>query len=190
MRSRMTRPWKINMFFVAIAMVSLIVGCVEHQPKPVSGIDNCPIPSGHMIGQAFDTARSTLSNPVCRYKFGAIFNTLLKISEGDPKMENKELFSNLLVWSKDEGIISHRQAKEIYSTYFSSRFVSLPTNHQTCSHCIHLEKIVSDCKSELKKKEQGLLKICGDKETYAKAHNELQTIQLILEATCRACTEG
>nr|WP_319394773.1 hypothetical protein [uncultured Desulfobacter sp.] len=179
-------PLVFKLIIFILAVSAMTVGCVQTKAQPVT---ECPLPSGNLVSSAFETARTTLSNPNCRYKFDAVFQSLLSICEGDPGAENKEKFSNLLVWAKDEGIISKKQASELYTAYFSHRFVSLPSDYQTCSHCPQLKSILNECRDELKKKEQGLLKVAADKATFAKASDDLNNIEVILEATCSACKE-
>ncbi|OQY11949.1 MAG: hypothetical protein B6I31_03990 [Desulfobacteraceae bacterium 4572_19] len=171
---------------VTVAFI-ITVGCAPKEPTPAVA-NTCPIPTGFLVDEAFATAKSTLSNPECRYKFETIFSALLNTCSGAPELRNKELFSQLLVWSKNEGIISKIQAKEYYTKYFSSRFISLPGDYSTCSHCPRLRSIMAECKSELQAKELGLLKACNDKLTYNKAFGDLDKIELILEATCSACS--
>lgn len=167
------------------AMMFMQLACVTAEQKPTPA--PCAIPSGHLVDEAFQTARSTLGQPDCRYQFDAVFTALVKICEGAPDMEHKQSFSEFLVWSKNEGIISTIQAKERYNRYFSDRFVSMPDEYNTCSYCPQLKNILSACKDELRDKQTGLLRVCGDKATYAKASGDLQKIELILEATCAAC---
>ena len=173
-----------RMLFVSAVSI-IVVGCANQSPAPV--VNNCFLPSGHLVDPAFATATSTLSNPDCWYKFDAVFASLLKVCEGAPDMKNKVLFSDFIGWAEGEGVISKLQAKACYTQYFSHRFVSLPDTYQTCSHCSRLKALLEACWSELKNKEQGLLKGCGDKATYMKACDDLKKIELILEATCSAC---
>lgn len=179
-----------KMTVISLAVAVICVGCVSSKktnPTPVPVVESCPLPSGYIVEQAFQTARSTLSNPACRYKFDAVLASLLHVCEGAPEMKNKELFHAFFEWAKDEGIISLVQAKKHYTRYFSNRFISLPDNYQICSHCSRLKPMMKNCRDELKRKEQGLLKVCGDKATYAKASGDLDKVALILEATCRSC---
>jgi len=175
-----------KLIFITAAISISTVGCTTSN-TPIASADICPIPSGHLVDQAFATAKSTLSNTECRDTFDAVFASLLDISEGTPDIKNKEMFSELLGWAKDHGIISTVQAKERYTKYFASRFVSLPDTYQTCSHCPRVDSIIGQCKSELQAKDKGLLKVSSDKATYAKANDDLQNIELILLATCSAC---
>jgi len=185
MKQILTGFSKMILLSMAISLIS--VGCVSQKSPPPDVVVNCPLPSGYLVDQAFSTARSTLSNPPCRYQFDAVFATLLTVCEGAPDMKNKELFSELLLWAKGEGIISSIQAEKYYTRYFSHRFVSLPDTYQTCSHCTGLKTMLANCREELKNKEQGLIKVCKDKATYAKASDDLSKIEVILEATCRSC---
>lgn len=170
----------------AMAMLVSTVGCTAHTPPPPMA-DNCRIPSGNLVDEAFSTARSTLSRQECSYSFDEVYTSLLNISAGKPDIKNKELFSDLLEWSRDQGIISEVQAQEYYTTHFSSNFISLPDSYQTCSLCSSVDTIIADCDGELDKKEQGLLKVSNDREAFTKASSDLQQIALILEATCAAC---
>jgi hypothetical protein len=167
------------------AMMCMQLACVGQQKTPPS--NPCTLPSGHLVDAAFQTARSTLSQPDCRYQFDAVFAALLQVCEGSPDMAHKEAFSDFLVWSKDQGIISTIQAQERYNRYFTARYVSMPDDYNTCSYCPQLRSILSACHDELRDKQTGLLRVCGDKATHAKASSDLQKLELILEATCAAC---
>ncbi len=186
MKQTLTGFSKIIMLVMAISLIS--VGCVSRKaPAPPRVVENCPLPSGYLVDQAFATAQSTLSTPSCRYKFDPVLSSLLNICNGAPDMKNKELFSGFLLWAKEEGIISKVQAEEYYTRYFAHRFVSLPDTYQICSHCNDLKTLLANCRNELKDKELGLIKACGDKSTYAKASDDFDKIEVILGATCSAC---
>jgi len=181
MRASVKKHSWLVLCFAIIAF--MFTACVPQKPEPTP----CPIPSGNLVDEAFQTARTTLSQPACRYQFDAVFSALLEVCTGSPSMQHRERFSELLVWSKNEGIISTIQAKELYNRYFTDRFVSLPDDYKTCSYCPQLKRLMSACQDELRDKELGLLRVCGDKATYAKASGDLQKMDLILEATCSAC---
>ncbi len=176
----------LRLAVISIAIFIMLVGCANgKKPEPPT----CPLPSGNLVDDAFRQARSTLEHPTCQYQFDATFATLLTIAEGDPKPENNKAFSDLLVWAKNEGIISTLQAEDYYNRYFTHIFVSLPDDYKTCNYCPRLKTIMSDCRDELRQKEQGLMKVCNNRTSYAKASGDFQTIELILEATCSACAE-
>ncbi len=183
-----TYPVKIlRLGMCTIVVLAILFGCAKKQVvRPAAP---CLLPQGKLVSEAFSQAKSTLSNPSCVYKFDSIIKALLRIAEGDPNIKNKELFSDLLQWAGQEGIISTMQSKEYYSRYFSRRFFSLPDDYRMCSYCprLKLSKIMSDLKDELRQKKQGLMKICKDKETFGMAHGDYQDLTLILEATCLAC---
>jgi len=175
-------------FFILVLPLALMVqGCAASDPEPLPAAPVCILPSGHLVEPAFSTARATLSKHQCRHQFDAVFDSLLKVCEGDPSLENKEKFSTFLLWAKKEGIISKKQASRKYTRYFSTRFVSLPENYQTCSYCSRLKELMGQCRDELRQKEMGLLTVCEDKPAFAKASGDLANIELILEATCSAC---
>lgn len=179
---------RMTLCFIAISLMT--IGCAGTQAASTPeypSVAECTLPSGHLVAEAFVTARNTLSEPSCRYKFDAVFSALLQVAKGDPSMNHKKTFSDFLVWTRDEGIISTLQAKEYYNTYFSHIFVSLPDNYRTCNYCPELTSLISECKDELRQKELGLLRICSDKTAYTKAWNDFQDIELIMEATCSAC---
>lgn len=169
----------------SIAFFIVLIGCApQHAKRPI-----CSLPSGKLVDDAFRQAKISLENPACRNQFDAVLNTLLAIAEGDPKKENNEAFSDLLVWAKDQGVISAIQAEDYYNRYFTRIFVSLPDDYKICDHCSKTETIMSDCKEELKLKEQGLTKICKDRPSYEKAAADYKAIESTLKATCTACDE-
>lgn len=167
------------------------VGCTGHTaapPQPIAA-PACTLPSGHLAAPAFDTAYQTLGQQECKYAFDDILTSLLDITQGDPGEANKKRFSDLLVWSSQHNIISPQKSKELYTRYFSPRFVSLPDEEKTYLYCHNSREILNNCESELRDKKIGLLQIAKDKEAYQQVSNELPQIALILEATCTACAE-
>jgi hypothetical protein len=186
----LTRRYHMKKRLVSAMMIVITIcfftGCVS-QKQATETAPVCRIPSSPLVDTAFQTARNTLSNPECRYSFEAVFDALLDISEQAPAPENKEFFIGFLEWVRDKGIISDIQAKTYYTRHFSRKFVTLVRDYQTCGVCPRINEMLRDCWDELKQKERGLLKICSDKDTYSKAYNDLQKIELVLEATCSAC---
>ncbi len=173
----------------AFVMLTIQFGCAQNQNQfqAAPAVQYCTIPSGHLVDEAFEQAKSTLSRPDCVYRFDEIFKALLNIAEGAPDEGHKQKFYELLEWSRNGGLISKVSAQEYYTRYFHHMFYSLPREYQTCSYCPRLSQIMKDLQDELKQKAQGLNRICKDKIGYAKAAGDLQTLDLILEATCKAC---
>lgn len=176
--------------FVVVACC-LMAGCNTLPPKPVERetprSTSCPLPSGNLIPAAFETAKKTLSHPACSVRFDDVFHALLAVCQGAPSIKNKKRFEELLVWAKNQGIISTLKAKHTYNRYFKEKFVSLPFEYQTCSYCLSLSKILEHGKVELGHKYLGLVKVCEDQKAYAKASMDWEKITVILEATCLAC---
>ena len=89
------------------------------------------------------------------------------------------------------GVITHRQAQERYNRYFNVKFVSLAGDYNTCAQtCPVRHRVLSAMSEELLDKERGLMKASADPESYYRADHLLKETQLVLEATCRACTSN
>jgi len=127
----------------------------------------------------------------CTAHFDRYYDDLLSIAEGDPKVENKRLFSEFLVWSSDQGILSQRQARDHYNRYFNVKFVSLQSDYNNCSHtCPRRDRVMLNMERELGDKERGLLKVSLDNAGYYRADELYDEVNLVLEATCTACAAG
>ena len=155
-----------------------------HDPPACSG------PQSKNLDTAFDQAKSSLAGG-CAAQFDRYYEDLLVIAEGDPKPENKRRFSEFLVWSADEGILSQRQAREYYNRYFNVKFMSLAGDYNNCSHtCPRRDRVMLDMERELIDKERGLLKVSVDNAGYYRADELYREVELVLEATCTACSAG
>ena len=150
----------------------------------------CDGPQTKNLNAAISDVKNSLSNGCSAY-FDSYYDDLLGIAEGDPKAENKRLFSEFLVWSSDQGLLSQRQARDHYNRYFNVKFVSLQSDYNNCSHtCPRRAKVMLDMERELSDKERGLLKVSVDNAGYYRADELYQEIELVLEATCTACAAG
>jgi len=166
-----------------MAMAWLLASCASTAPT-------CSSPQSRNLDAAIGTVQSTLMAG-CHAHFDRYFDDLLSIAEGDPKPENKREFSQFLVWSTDKGLLSNRQAQEYYNRYFNVKFMSLKGDYNNCSHtCPNKQKVLFDMERELSDKERGLLKVSLDNEGYYRADNLFQEVELVLEATCTACSAG
>lgn len=155
--------------------------------------DICPMPVGHNLDSAFTQVRESLSTkrPQCAPYFDAYLAHLLTIAEGDPSSDNKRRFSEFLVWASAEGIISKRQAQNMYNRYFNVKFVSLKGDYNNCSQaCPKRATVMADMAQELSDKELGLLKVSADTQSFYRADRLLKETELVLEATCTACNGG
>ena len=168
----------------AILAVLFLAGACANQPPP------CGSPMTKNLNSAISDVKSSLQGG-CAAHFDRFYDDLLNIAEGDPKPENKRIFSEFLVWASDEGLLSQRQAKDYYNRYFNVKFMSLAGDYNNCSHtCPRRTKVLMDMERELSDKERGLLKVSLDNAGYYRADELYQEVELVLEATCTACQAG
>ena len=147
----------------------------------------CAGPQSKNLSTAIAAAQSSLMGG-CHAHFDRYYDDLLSIAEGDPKPENKRVFSEFLVWSSDKGLLSNRQAKEYYNRYFNVKFMSMKGDYNNCSHtCPNKQRVLFDMERELSDKERGLLRVSEDRDGYYRADRLYQEVELVLEATCTAC---
>ena len=161
----------------------LLASCATRSPE-------CVGPQSKNLASAIDAAQTSLING-CHAHFDRYYDDLLGIAEGDPKPENKRAFSEFLVWSSDQGLLSTRQAQDYYNRYFNVKFMSLKGDYNNCSHtCPNKQKVLFNMERELTDKERGLLRVSLDSEGYYRADQLFQEVELVLEATCTACAAG
>jgi len=160
-----------------------LISCASTAPS-------CVGTQSHNLSSAIDDVQSSLTNG-CHAHFDRYYDELLSIAEGDPKAENKREFSEFLVWSSDKGLLSTRQAEDYYNRYFNVKFMSMRGDYNNCSHtCPNKKKVMFDMERELTDKERGLLRVSRDADGYYRADRLYQEVELVLEATCTACTAG
>jgi hypothetical protein len=168
---------------VILVTAVLLTSCATNSPECV-GLQS------KSLDTAIDAAQAALLNG-CHAHFDRYYDDLLSIAEGDPKPENKRAFSEFLVWSSDNGLLSKRQAQEYYNRFFNVKFMSLKGDYNNCSQtCPNKRKVLMDMERELSDKEQGLLRVSLDNEGYYRADQLYQEVELVLEATCTACAAG
>jgi hypothetical protein len=175
-----SRPFALVAGALAAA---ILVGCNSTPARR----PECALPQGPDLDRALSSARFDLEMG-CEARFGAYFQRLLAIAEGDPKKANRARFSEFLVWANEQGLLSKRQARERYNRFFGVKYVSLVGDYSVCSQaCPHRPQVLQDMKQELVDKEQGLLKVSADPLSYHRASRLFQETELVLEATCTAC---
>jgi hypothetical protein len=168
---------------VLLSGVLVLASCAT-PPPPCNG------PQSKNLDTAISSVKQALNNG-CEASFDRYFDDLLTIAEGDPKPENKRVFSEFLVWAGDEGLLSQRQAKSYYNRYFNVKFMALQSEYNNCSNtCPVRDRVMLDLERELSDKERGLLKVSLDNEGYYRADELYQELELVLEATCTACAAG
>lgn len=166
--------------FALAAAGLLLAGCATTP-------DHCTLAPTSNSAAAFADARQKLADG-CEAQFFGYLDSLLETAAQDPGPAQKERFSDFLVWSADEGIVSRLQAQTLYNRYFNVKFVTLAGDYNTCSQaCPRRETVLADMEQELRDKERGLLKVSRDTQAYYRADRLFQESELVLEATCRAC---
>ena len=165
----------------AVAALLVIASCASTPPS-------CQSPTTRNLDSAVTAVQSQLAAG-CEAHFDRYFDDLLTIAEGDPKAENKRAFSEFLLWSSDEGLLSRRQAEDYYNRYFNVKFMSMRGDYNNCSHtCPNKRRVLIQMEDELSDKERGLLRVSLDSDSYYRADRLYQQLELVLEATCTACT--
>lgn len=169
---------------VAVAAVATaLTACNTNPPRTAA----CSLPDGPDLERAISAARFDLETG-CEHEFDAYFQRLLKIAEGDPRKDNKAAFSEFLLWANEEGLLSKRQARELYTRYFGVKYVTLISDYSVCAQtCPRRDDVMREMNRELVDKEQGLLKVSADRREYYRANRLFQETELVLEATCEAC---
>lgn len=161
----------------------LLAACAASPPP-------CQSPQSRNLDHAIEYVEGKLGNG-CVAHFDRFYDDLLTIAEGDPKPGNKRVFSEFLVWSADEGLLSQRQARDYYNRYFNVKFMAMQGDYNNCSHtCPRRDRVMLDMQRELGDKERGLLKISLDNAGYYRADELYKEVELVLEATCTACSAG
>ena len=62
-------------------------------------------------------------------------------------------------------------------------------DYSNCSHtCRGKGRVLNDLQRELVDKERGLLKVSADRDSYRRADQLMRETELVLEATCSACS--
>ena len=172
-------------YSLALVGALLIGGCAMDDTA-----DYCAVQLSSNLTASMSKAEDRLANG-CEYHFDNYFQQLLVIAEVNPDRDNKRLFSDHLVRVSDMGVISKRQAKLLYNRYFNVKFVSFTGDYNTCAQtCPVRDQVVADMKAELLDKELGLMNASQDRQSFYRADTLLKETELVLEATCRACTAG
>lgn len=165
-----------------IATASVLLASCATTPPP------CVSPQTRNLDHAVEDVKSSLRGGACAAHFDRYYDDLLNIAEGDPKAENKRIFSEFLVWSSDAGLLSQRQASDYYNRYFNVKFTSMQGDYNNCSHtCPRRDRVMLNMERELSDKERGLMRVSLDNDGYYRADELYQEIELVLEATCTAC---
>ncbi len=171
-------------------MLLLVVAGVLAACETATVADQCQVSPRGPISEAFAVVEDRLASG-CEYHFDDYFAGLLQLAASNPDKENRQRFSNFLVSTSDAGVISKRQASDLYNRFFNVKFVSLTGDYNTCSQvCPVRKKVLMDMAYELEDKELGLSKASDNVDAYYRADHLLKESELVLLATCRACEAG
>jgi hypothetical protein len=107
---------RLSYLLIVLSAALALSACTTAQP------DQCAVNLRGNLNTAMNTAESKLASG-CEYHFNSYFNSLLTIAEQTPDSDNKMLFSDHLMRVNDMGVISRRQAKDLYNRYFNIKFV-------------------------------------------------------------------
>jgi len=121
------RPFGPRLVALLIA-ATVVAGCATQAPAPVA--DLCDGRLGINLDAAFSETERRLGRG-CEYRFDSYFRENLATAEANPDADNKRAFSDHLVRVNDMGVISKRQAQELYNRYFNVKFVSLSGDYNT-----------------------------------------------------------
>ena len=171
---------------IGLILASLfLTGCATTQQ-----VSNCNVDLDPPLRSAMAVVEDRLAGD-CGSFYQDYVSQLVEIARDNPSADNRKAFSDLLVNLSDRGVISKRQAKELYNRYFNVKFVSLDGDYNTCSQvCPVQDRVLLDMEKELLDKEIGLLQASNDQAGYYRADMLLKESRLVLAATCRACARG
>lgn len=182
------RAFRNLSYWAGITVLAVSVSaCQSTGSTKLSAVD-CVAPLPQRLELAIAEADTRLAAG-CNAQYASLLDQLLVVGEGDPKIQNKRLFSEFLGGLGNKGIISPQQAKETYTRYFGSKFVSALGAYNNCaSICPVKEGLFNDMRSELQDKTRGLLNISSDQSGYGRANKLHAEYELSIEATCQACS--
>ena len=174
----------------AAAIAALLTALFAASGCATTPASQCELSGTRDLGASIASAKSRLGEG-CVAHFDRYMDQLIDVAAGDPTADNKQAFSDFLLWTSDQGLLSRRQAQETWNRYFNIKFVSLRGDYNNCAQtCPVKARVMADMESELADKERGLLQAALDQESYDRDDRLLKESELVLEATCRACDAG
>ena len=169
-----------------------LMSCTKTQviPKPpvVTPPNPCEIPQDNRLDIVIEKTKKALKSNKCDEEFDTFYENILAVGEGNRDMKNKKIIEDFLVWCINNGTLNKNTGERYYASYFSYKFVSTNDFYNISSQCNKdkIESVFRKIENELHKKDRGLNRICGDKESYAKAYQLQKELKLVLTATCEA----
>ncbi len=181
---------KLFIYSIAAIAVLGLSGCASTQPsKPVKV--SCVTANYKRLDDSIRHAKSQLSNRSCHYQFDEFHQELLVTAQGDTDLGNAKRFLDFYKWSVDQGIVSKRQGKAYYNSYFKPSFGNvLPNDRNVCSAVSSKDDIEKKMYKELEYKRIGLQEILGDREAYFEAQRIHNDLVFLIETSNLACSNG
>jgi hypothetical protein len=179
------KKYRIKILLIITVIVLQLTSCGS---RPYV-TPTCTLPSGVDLDEALAHSKKDLGHLECELMFDSYYERLIEVAKRDPETANKRKFSDFLEWANTEGIIDKIQARNYYNRYFNTTFMSLPDEYNVCSSCseTNQKNLEFQLEEELGQKEEGLLRVCQDKNAYYVAADQYNSIMLLLDATCTAC---
>lgn len=173
---------------LTMTLLALNTGCASLSSPSSSPVAApvCDAIDSKQVDAAFGEARNNLSRAECAPYFEQNFSKLREVAQGDPGDDNRSRFAAWLNWSSDKGIITARQAKEMYTRYFHDTFVSLPSQGHVCGY-LKDDSLKTAMKLELVQKREGYTRIAGDAEGFNRVHLQYEDMMLMLDSVNSAC---
>ncbi len=170
---------------ILLALISpLVAACTT------TSSDYCAGAVSGNLNSAINTVENRLGEG-CTYHFDQYFENLLAIAADNPDRDNVKKFSDHLMRVNEMGVITRRQARDLYNRYFNIKFVAMSGDFNTCAQtCPVKSKVLASMRSELQDKELGLLRASDNAQGYYRADHLLKETTLVREATCKACAAG
>jgi len=173
-----------------VSLLALVIATIPACATQADEEFSCSVPTTKNVAEAFAHTKNDLTHPECQFQFDAYVDTLLQKATDDPGTENKQRFSELFAFARDEGILSEAQATRKYRRYFTPDFVTLNDLYNNCSTtCQDTDQVRRELRDELEDKDLGLLRVAGDQESYSQADTEYNQLLTLIEAACRTCQE-
>ena len=176
---------------VAGGLAAMVIssGCASIQPQTeVTANAPCPVVDSANVDSAFGQASQAMAIRHCQIQFESYFDKLLTVAAESPSIDNKKRFDGFFRQLDGDGVISKRQATELYTQYFTTSYMALPDTYNVCSAGREQDKILSAMRAELDQKKRGLMDVLGEKDLYFKARQSHDEIGLILQTAVDACS--
>ena len=148
---------------------------------------DCVLPSSILLDEAIQQSKNLLRRHRCFYQFDTVFERLKQAGTGNPGEQNKSHFAEFLNWSKKRGIITKKQASNLYNRYFGEVFISLPERGNICSHSAKNQQFRNNLDKELIQKKEGMISILGDNKKFNSIYKQYTELAFVLDMAEQAC---